>query len=239
MNFFMHGKNRGNNKKLLGNILIVCIYIDDSESSWNDSDKKFLREKVNQSILILKRNALIYQIELNIQTKFYNSKTSIKTHFQNNDFSKSIHNHKKEYYKWINNLKKEYQVNEVILMFCVNKPGISYAQMNTFHSPFVFEYCMIFIKKINHIEYTIIHELLHLYGAEDLYVIEDAKKIAEIYFPKSIMLSTINDQIDELSAYLIGWCDFPHPKASQFLYKTRSINYRQYAKEYKNLFKDK
>jgi len=64
--------------------------------------------------------------------------------------------------------------------------------------------------------YTISHEILHLFGAWDLYLgesqtLETAKKAKEMY-PNSIMINTWTNQenlvIDELTAWRIGWKDY-------------------------------
>ena len=61
------------------------------------------------------------------------------------------------------------------------------------------------------LHYTIAHEGLHLFGADDLYNIENAKTYAtnDIMHYASRYLE--DSEIDSLTAYAIGWSDFkPH-----------------------------
>lgn len=65
-------------------------------------------------------------------------------------------------------------------------------------------------------QYTISHEILHLFGAWDLYkgesqTLETAERAKTLY-PNSIMINTWSNQknliIDELTAWRIGWTDY-------------------------------
>ena len=68
------------------------------------------------------------------------------------------------------------------------------------------------------------HELLHLFGAIDLYDYdnEGVRAIAEQFFPDSVMMKPTY-VIDELTAYLIGWTKQPSPKVLQFLARTKGL----------------
>ena len=52
---------------------------------------------------------------------------------------------------------------------------------------------------------------MHQYGAVDLYDLssEGVEEISEQIFPDSVMLRQEGTEIDELTAYLIGWIDDP------------------------------
>ena len=52
-------------------------------------------------------------------------------------------------------------------------------------------------------ENTLVHELLHLFGAVDLYYPENLKQVGKKYLPGSIMCD--GNVIDDLTRYLIGW----------------------------------
>ena len=72
-------------------------------------------------------------------------------------------------------------------------------------------------------ENTLTHELLHLFGAIDLYYPENLKQIGKKFLPGSIMCD--GRVIDDLTRYLIGWKrqlkdDSP---AWKFLDETKSI----------------
>ena len=66
------------------------------------------------------------------------------------------------------------------------------------------------------------NELLKLYGAIDLFDYnekEGIREIAEKYFPESIMLDE-SDQVDELTAFLVGWTDTLSKNVYNFLKET-------------------
>jgi hypothetical protein len=69
-----------------------------------------------------------------------------------------------------------------------------------------------------------IHELLHLYGAQDFYLIDEVKEAAEIYLPCSVMGS--DEQVvktDDLTAYIVGWTAELSGSALQFLDATAHL----------------
>lgn len=79
-------------------------------------------------------------------------------------------------------------------------------------------------------EGVITHELLHIFGAKDLYYHEKVVSCAEKLFPKSVMISgrTEGWVIDDLTRYLIGWHQSPSPTAQAFLDETSSIGSAEY-----------
>ncbi len=66
----------------------------------------------------------------------------------------------------------------------------------------------------------IVHELMHQYGAVDLYDLssEGVEEISEQIFPDSVMLRQEGTEIDELTAYLIGWIDDPSELSDDALF---------------------
>ncbi|KAA3637962.1 MAG: hypothetical protein DWQ02_05860 [Bacteroidetes bacterium] len=73
-------------------------------------------------------------------------------------------------------------------------------------------------------KYVMAHEILHLFGAWDLYYGKRQTKAtaakAKELFPKSIMIGHYSPrssmEVDELTAWLIGWTEKHHPEYSQF-----------------------
>ena len=67
-------------------------------------------------------------------------------------------------------------------------------------------------------ERSLIHELMHQFGAMDYYTPAFVEEAAKKYLPHSIM----NDgsEIDALTRYVIGWDDTLTPEAIAFLKAT-------------------
>ena len=68
---------------------------------------------------------------------------------------------------------------------------------------------------------TLLHELLHLFGAEDFYYPAAIKTAAEKWLPGSIMNG--GDSIDDLTRVLIGWDDRLTSNAVDFLEATKHV----------------
>jgi len=85
-------------------------------------------------------------------------------------------------------------------------------------------------------EKTIIHELLHQFGAPDYYYPKAVKSLADKYFPQSIMTSGTGIVIDSLTSYLIGWSDSIDRNAATVLELTKQITYADIDKELKEIW---
>ena len=60
------------------------------------------------------------------------------------------------------------------------------------------------------------HELLHVFGAKDFYYPKEVEQWATKHFPESIMNSS-DEEVDTLTAYLVGWTDTVADNAIAFL----------------------
>lgn len=70
----------------------------------------------------------------------------------------------------------------------------------------------------------LMHEILHLFGAVDLYFPEAFNQAAKVLYPDSIMVSTVGKRtIDSLTAYSIGWTDEWDTNARLFLEETQKV----------------
>ena len=73
--------------------------------------------------------------------------------------------------------------------------------------------------------HALLHELLHIFGAEDLYYPDTVKKAAEKWLPGSVMND--GDAIDDLTRVLIGWDESLSPAAVSFLDATRGVTKKE------------
>ena len=71
---------------------------------------------------------------------------------------------------------------------------------------------------------ALLHEILHLFGAEDYYYPTQVKAAARKYFPYSVMLNASSPVIDDLTKYLIGWTDQLTPRAQAMLRDTADVS---------------
>ena len=70
------------------------------------------------------------------------------------------------------------------------------------------------------LHFSVLHELLHLFGAVDLFYPPPVTKEAVRLFPHSVMYNGADPdcrELDDLTRYLIGWTDQTSPKAMALL----------------------
>lgn len=114
-----------------------------------------------------------------------------------------------------------YQCNEIAVVFAINRASRAYAlpeRQNVYRDS---EYCVTFRSyelALQRPHIVIAHEILHLFGAADLYTPQNVAALAKIYFPQSIMDD--GETMDEITRYAIGWTDDLSENAVEFLAKT-------------------
>ena len=116
--------------------------------------------------------------------------------------------------QFLKKMKQEEQADNAMLFLHLNKQARSFAWPCTYRwceEEYTFILEPIKDPRWQSLHYAIAHEGLHLFGADDLYNIENAKTYAtnDIMHYASRYLE--DSEIDSLTAYAIGWSDFkPH-----------------------------
>lgn len=223
----IQSKEVGECAELKGNILITFVFLDDVESSWNDSARSSAKSELNSEISKLKSLASSYGVSLNISTDYKNGTA------KNNNMGDGS-----PFYTWVhgaissaglsslvdlnsdiikaNSGKK---IDEAPVIFLVNKTGRSYAESESTEND-AGEYAVIFNNEY-YDEFS--HELLHLFGAEDYYYPASVKTAATNCSSKSIMITSSEKTVDPLTAFLVGWTDTLNSAATNFLNATSSL----------------
>lgn len=83
------------------------------------------------------------------------------------------------------------------------------------------------------------HELLHLFGAADLYMPERIAVLSRKLYPNSIMLSSQNDEIDDLTSYMIGWKSYLTPDAQRIVSAGEYPSFEAFIEEHNKHFFEK
>jgi hypothetical protein len=216
--------------ELNGNIYILAVFITTPKKKWTYDEKTDLIASQLKAQEWLKNKAKLYGTDISFENGFYGLKSDIFV-----DEIKSI----KEVYEarldWVysiltkigysspleflEKLKNTKQCSNALVIIYANESGRPYAvpySTGWNKEKYFFEGCMIYGKSKNYppCAATIAHEILHLFGAWDLYRLdkkdkERARKAKDLY-PDDIMLEGGCDletlKISRLTAWLVGIC---------------------------------
>ncbi len=214
--FWLRFRNSGASLKLVGNVRILTVFVEDKTSKWDDASKSQFWRNLNTAIEEITKSAASYGVRLNLQHSYFDMsvpashKGDWKSYFPEFFHRKSI-SELQDYYE------KSLCSDETPFIFVFNRQDRGYASSDKAHDGYdTDEYSVVF-KPFN--VYTIIHELLHQFGARDYYFPQWVADIAVKYYPSSVMLS-LNNHIDDLTAYLIGWKDDVSLKSYELLKAT-------------------
>ena len=216
-NVFLNCRGQGDCRTLTGKVLLAVILVDDSESRWNAAAIEAYKKKQAAVTLKLQAEARNYGVSLNVGIHYLRSRIEGTVSIQN--FTEWVSRALKgaglpQEEEVIPMLRRNAGVKEAAMLFVVNRPGRAFAIEQRVQK--AFEYTILYGEDTDYR-----HELLHLFGAKDFYYPAEVKKIAEKYFPDSIMLKTYgNVRVDELTAYLVGWTDRVSEKMKNFLVET-------------------
>ena len=233
----------GSAKTLTGNIYTLSCFVSDSNNTWTDAEKMQIFNKLHNANKWITNQALKYNKKISFTGGNFGLKEDIKLDYikygtgtRNEDINlittvlrKIGYAGSLSYYEWaVNTTNCD---NTFVLIFVKGK-GVNYAlayedeKMNK--ERYFVEGCVLYSHFSNGIllnESSIAHEILHLFGARDLYETfrqkSDSEEMAR-RFHNSIMhknLHNINDLIiDELTAFLIGWHNRPKNWYEKFVY---------------------
>ncbi len=204
---------------LRGDVLLNVVFVNDSESVWTENDKQEVRNGHIEAAKLTKADAQKYGVNINMQIEY--REANVSGTFSVKDYTewaeKALKSAGFKDKKSVNiALEKKYKVDEAPILLYVNRPGRSFAVR--YSGSEGVEYAIFYRDAID-----FRHELYHLFGAEDFYYPEQIKLIAKKYFQNSIMLTSENAVVDDLTAYLLGWTDTLSETANNFLEETKNI----------------
>ncbi|MCL1913729.1 MAG: hypothetical protein FWG10_07625 [Eubacteriaceae bacterium] len=230
---FEPDQNAGSSKRLIGKCMLFNVFFNDKESAWDPEAQASLQSLQNEAFRYLESQAAFYGQDLSISStnagnaEYFDIGIAIpigdEWDFWADDFFKESTS-----YGSVNNflegLKAGYPgYDNYGIIMNVNKKGHSYSLIcDPFyeeHENFYAERIVAFHSTDETYEFalssaTIAHELLHLFGAVDLYFPFDWDseriQLAFTYFPFELMrylpMDDINDAyISVFTAFRIGW----------------------------------
>jgi len=210
-------KGAGSCTSLCGDVLLTVVFVDVGDAQWNEQDTLAMKEKIASATEAFVREANGYRVSLSFDTVFYNAYSDEKP------LSSKVDEWAETVFSGVSGLPSysdaAYWLGKPIL-FCLKADGRSFARQHKQTSEP--EFAVVYPDDEAS---TIRHELLHLYGARDYYLLDEIKNESGKYFPDSIMLDD-NDNgrtIDSLTAFVVGWTDELDETAKQFLLSTEYI----------------
>ena len=224
-------RNCGSNGMFIGKVVFLTIFVNDADSHWSKMAMKKFKNVVNAAGLFFMRNGgqergldIPCQVSIlsprNIPSINRDNFSNYKDRIVYPLFSSDLRSLRLD-------VKRQTGADEVVVIFAFNKKGKSFAQCKgaelpssnrTFSSA---EEAVCIFAKADHVFYTLLHEVTHLFGGIDYYE-APFKDVALSLFPESIMLCKEPEKpsIDSLTRYLIGWDLRPDEKALAFLRRT-------------------
>lgn len=232
----MHAQNKdrwqaGSANNLTGNVLFLVCYISTPGDSWDNQEKDEILNKVRDAENWLTSQSEKFSVGISFENVLLNDGKDIifdtiepglasgkeRVDWVFRVLKKLGYKNAKQSYRRI---KKQYKTDNIVVLIMSKGVGRPYSMRYAkgySKKKYFMEGAIIYSSYPNGapipIAAVIAHELLHLYGAWDLYstyaqTIERQQKAQELY-PNDIMLRVDHNinplQINNLTAWLIGW----------------------------------
>lgn len=213
---------------LTGTVYLLSIFVDTEEDIWEDAEMEHYYEELVKGQDWIKDEASYYGKEVEFDNEYFFSDNKSIIYIDNirrgDRPTKTVQKVMEElsYDDFDNFLAQnsfdfEEEKFKILLFVKSSNRSHAYNYWSIKDVDLAIVYCRSSYGTMTD-QYVISHELLHQFGAWDLYhdyggsqTLESAKKAKEL-FPHSIMLNTHSNkpllEIDRLTAWRIGWSDF-------------------------------
>ncbi len=215
-------KDGGICQALTGKIFWSFVYVDDAESGWSRTEKE-AQDRTNVKVIqYLKEEGRKEGVYLRMFNKTWTVRVSYAMRQENRsswteDFAKTAGFPS---FRDLNrSLQKQYPGGQIFFVFLVNKSGRAFASPSVNEGAADAEYCVVYRGEPG----SILHEVLHVFGAADLYYPPQVAQAAGRILGESVMMNSDCQVLDDLTKYLIGWHRQPTAKARQLLMATAGI----------------
>ena len=229
-------KPTGSAGVLEGKSVVVSIFVNDSNSKWTSRAKKEANRKVNIAAKYIGNQAKKYGKNVELVTDIYKNKKlgyTFTTKMKVNDSNQKQDKLYEKVVKYINRnidleaIRSEYGTDSIGFFLHINKTGVSSTLVHFAEEgeESFYECSSVFTRCGGQAEgaSTYAHELLHQFGARDLYETSLPDGITKSFvthikrkFPNDIMFSTytldgkqlkyrIKNDISRVTAYFLGW----------------------------------
>lgn len=227
----------GNCGTMEGDVFTITLFLDDAESSWDEeSIWRFWSEALIPGYDYLEREASERGIPLNFESSCYYTGMNEGLSVRYNGTAADANNN--TFQTDMDMLSQVLQTmgfaseadfrqrmvdfsgcEDVVVTIALNKPGRSFSWCNSLKYVEFFECCIVFSQYNDTVmdvcPCTVVHETLHLFGAEDYYdpygKMPNRKQMADRLYPNDIMYQPYVDvsynEIGSFTEFTIGWRD--------------------------------
>ena len=238
--YFTSFRNMGGVKEFSGSVDVIVFFVNDSRSTWTEAARQRYRTVQKAAMKMLLDEARKRGVSLTIRNAYVDATVPMNCTRDNKDiWSKSIISRYgvADIPSYQSRHEAAKHCTEAPILFVFNKPFRSSAVPVDWLSRLHGEMSLISSDCDVH---TIAHELLHQFGAVDLYYPAEVYRIVQRIGYDSIMATHNSTNIDSLTAYLIGWTDHIDSAAAAILEQTKHLTReymieeirRQYQKSY-------
>lgn len=216
---FLSEMNQGPCRRLRGNVFVELVFVEDQVNSWTKWEIDSFYPTYKSAVKSLCKQAAAVGTRLTFTTKIgryrFNGVLD-PAHF----YQTQLNRVKNEYFRsqgcktpeeFLTRRKIEHRADEVAMIFMMERRFRAYAC-----NGYDLEFCVMTNENDTH---AFAHELLHLFGAADLYYPYPVYGLTMEYFPQSVMCTYQGMEVDPLTRYLVGWENTLSPRAEEYLNK--------------------
>ncbi len=227
--FFLLGRNEGASRKLCGKVAIITFFMQRGGVAWKKSSVDQYYSALNEAERFLEKSAAKYGTSLEFEN--YQFMFDIAENANPNDDFNLIKDflRSKTVDEAQNYYEKRLGCDETPFILAYEEEGRSFARSKLSGKYDTQECSTVFRRSSGFRWQTLAHELLHQFGARDLYFPDEISKLADRYFGSSIMGAT-GDNVDDLTAYIIGWKNTISAHTYWFLHDSMWYTYDVYRK---------
>ena len=230
--FALAAKEKGCSGKLYGKVTLVAFLVHDRNNAWKDADVEKIKSVLKETAQILKEKSGLTDNRLMVSYAFDDVPIQFRFDGENNE--QIVREVLKQYgfdnpAEYQAHYEKKFKKDEAPLIFIINRDFRSFArnvESGKAGSSLGSEYSFVsFNDSARSCVRTMLHEVLHQFGAIDYYLPDTVKKAAEKLFPDSVMLH--GWEIDDLTRYIIGWDNNLSETAKAFLNETSGVTQKE------------
>ena len=227
--YYLSHKNMGGAGRLVGKVDVIVFFVNDSRSAWTERSKMKYRETQKAAMQYILKNARSKGVDLQLRNAYIDTTVPMECTLNNyREWSQAVMaNFKKSsILSFQQNYKAAHQCAEAPIIFVLNKPFRSSAVSARWETRLNGEMSIL---SSNFDMRTIVHELLHQFGAVDFYYPKEVSDLLQRMRYSSVMGAITGLTIDSLTSYLIGWTQEIDAPAVKILEHTK-----HFTREYMN-----